>query len=431
MKRMAYQSVSVGRDKLAACMRCGICNRLLRDATTISECMHHFCWKCIYKKITVEEVDSCPVCGIGLGADPLEKLRPDHSLRELRAKICRSKRLEAQPANVEPEPLSASHFRRKERSLSSLGGSAPKQRSEAVLTSKRMKPLTRRSSYLQSSSYLEKSNKKKDNNLKEPQQSSSSSEEMHKSSQENSDDEQPHSNKSTSKAGNKVKPTHSPADIWSPLNYLVEVANKTKSVDAEIPNKPDDELLVRKSRLKDYSPKTNIDDDFQFTNPKKSRKATLKKAPDVPVRIIPSTTFLEDSSSKAKRNSPIWFQLLTSDNQGTDEPLPQIPTSYLRIKNGSMTVSCVRKYLMKKLNIDNEDEIEITCMGQSLSPTMLLTDVISTWLQAIGAPEKITITVGSSAKDVLMVLTYSRKAQVPMPEPAPHQPPASSLTLHL
>lgn len=32
--------VKVGRDKLAACMTCPVCNELFTDATTISECLH-------------------------------------------------------------------------------------------------------------------------------------------------------------------------------------------------------------------------------------------------------------------------------------------------------------------------------------------------------------------------------------------------------
>lgn len=40
-KKMFNQKISVVREKLAACMRCGICDKLMRDATTISECMHH------------------------------------------------------------------------------------------------------------------------------------------------------------------------------------------------------------------------------------------------------------------------------------------------------------------------------------------------------------------------------------------------------
>ncbi|CAM8959321.1 unnamed protein product [Rhodiola kirilowii] len=426
MRKMSNQSVSVEREKLAACMRCGICSRLLRDATTISECMHHFCRKCIYKKITIEEEDGCPVCGVSLGADPLEKLRPDHNLRELRAKIFRSRRIQAQSTYIEPEPLSASHVRRKERSLSSLGANAPQIRSGPGLTGKRMKLLTRRSNHIESSSFLEKSNKKKDNNHKDLQKRSSSNEVLHKSSNEYSDDERPVSNQLKYKEDNSVKPSDGQDDFWNSLNCLVEVANKTKPVSASIQSTADDEALVQKIRMKDYRLKRNIEDDFHLTNLKRSHKLYSKKTPEVPVRIIRSTTASGDSDTKDGRNCPIWFQLVASENQSTDMPLPQIPTSYLRIKDGSMRVSYVRKYLTKKFNIDNEDEIEITCMGHPVSPTIQLTDVVNTWLLVTGTPKKFKVPVGSSAKDFIMVLTYSRRA------PAPAQPPTSTLAfLHL
>lgn len=34
------QEVRVRRDAIAACMTCPLCNKLVRDATTISECLH-------------------------------------------------------------------------------------------------------------------------------------------------------------------------------------------------------------------------------------------------------------------------------------------------------------------------------------------------------------------------------------------------------
>ena len=37
---MASQIVKVERDKLASCMACPLCNKLFRDATAISECLH-------------------------------------------------------------------------------------------------------------------------------------------------------------------------------------------------------------------------------------------------------------------------------------------------------------------------------------------------------------------------------------------------------
>ncbi|PON87177.1 hypothetical protein TorRG33x02_171260 [Trema orientale] len=45
------------------------------------------CRKCICEKLSDDEVHSCPVCNIDLARLPLEKLRPDHSLQDVRAKI--------------------------------------------------------------------------------------------------------------------------------------------------------------------------------------------------------------------------------------------------------------------------------------------------------------------------------------------------------
>ncbi|KAJ6917806.1 LOW QUALITY PROTEIN: E3 ubiquitin-protein ligase RING2-like isoform X1 [Populus alba x Populus x berolinensis] len=67
-KEMVEQVVRVKRKKLEACMTCPLCNHLLNEATTIS-------LKCIYKKLTHEKVDCCPICNMHLGRLPTEKLR--------------------------------------------------------------------------------------------------------------------------------------------------------------------------------------------------------------------------------------------------------------------------------------------------------------------------------------------------------------------
>lgn len=40
VNKMLSQVVKVQRKKLAACMTCPLCNKLVRDATTVSECLH-------------------------------------------------------------------------------------------------------------------------------------------------------------------------------------------------------------------------------------------------------------------------------------------------------------------------------------------------------------------------------------------------------
>uniref|UniRef100_A0A251U9R4 Zinc finger, RING/FYVE/PHD-type n=1 Tax=Helianthus annuus TaxID=4232 RepID=A0A251U9R4_HELAN len=43
------QVVKLRRKELAACMTCPICNKLLRDATTVPECLHT--WSCCLSRI--------------------------------------------------------------------------------------------------------------------------------------------------------------------------------------------------------------------------------------------------------------------------------------------------------------------------------------------------------------------------------------------
>ncbi|NP_001345567.1 uncharacterized protein LOC100193116 isoform 1 [Zea mays] len=76
---------------VAPCVSCGICGGLLRDATAFTECLHAFCRKCIYDKVAKDNIKCCPKCGIFMG-NPLEKLRPDHSLEHIRPLIFPAKR---------------------------------------------------------------------------------------------------------------------------------------------------------------------------------------------------------------------------------------------------------------------------------------------------------------------------------------------------
>ncbi|KAF6138004.1 hypothetical protein GIB67_041877 [Kingdonia uniflora] len=55
----------------------------------------------------------------------------------------------------------------------------------------------------------------------------------------------------------------------------------------------------------------------------------------------------------------IWFVLQASQNQSREPFLPQIPKSYLRIKDGRMTVQLLMKYIANKLRINSEIEIHI------------------------------------------------------------------------
>ncbi|XP_019444475.1 PREDICTED: E3 ubiquitin protein ligase DRIP2-like isoform X1 [Lupinus angustifolius] len=426
--------MKVRRDTIAACMTCTICNKLFKDATTISECLHTFCKQCIYDKITEEELECCPICNIDLGCVPLEKLRPDHSLQDVRSKVFPLKGRKVKAPEVVPSvPLPA---RRKERSLSSLVVSTPKVSSSQVnMTGRRTKP-TRKAGGLRASSFsIEKPIKNEDELLEDRSESSSSPDTSNKFA-ENTGQVQSLSpcEGSQSKAN---KPTESGAepwdtklDLWKPLNCLVEVASRTKSFKSSVQGSDakldllqvnESDSQVKKIKNKENKRKAKVEDEKISTysvspdtaKPKKLRRIRRKKEPAFGESRITSQAILDSNSTKLLQNGPIWFSLVALENQEGDEPLPQIPSSYVRIKDGSVPVSFIQKYLMKKLDLNSEAEVEIKFMGQTVVPTLRLHNLVELWLDTISSSHRIPATIGSSAKDFVMVLAYARKVPYP------------------
>ncbi|XP_008791058.3 protein LAX PANICLE 2 [Phoenix dactylifera] len=103
----------------------------------------------------------------------------------------------------------------------------------------------------------------------------------------------------------------------------------------------------------------------------------------------------------------IWFVLQAAQNQGREPFLPQIPKSYLRIKDGRMTVGLLMKYLVNKLGLEDESEVEITCRGQLLLPYLSLQHVRdSIW--CLG--EAVRLLPDSPSTNHVMTLEYGRSA---------------------
>ncbi|XP_057957592.1 E3 ubiquitin protein ligase DRIP2-like [Malania oleifera] len=422
------QVVRVRREKLAACMTCSLCHKLLNDATTISECLHTFCRKCIYEKITNDEVDSCPVCNIDLGCTPLEKLRADHNLQDLRAKIFPSSRRNATPHEVVlPIPLPA---RRKERSLSSLVVSTPRVSSQTGLTGRRTKSAGRKALSSRDSTFSTEEPIKK---VEDYPDSSSSPETLSKIVQikrqnHTSTAETSKQHMSNKDAEDNADAWEAKADLWKPLNCLVEAASRTKSSKSSSQGSlgksgpshvHDNEAHVPKPKVKERNRKIKVQDDENGSTPalsgsvksKKSQGVRQKKAAASEGLNIPAQAIVDAGSSKCQRRvGPIWFSLVASDDQKGVAPLPQISSPFIRIMDGNMPVSYIKKYLVKKLDLKSEAEVEITLQGRPLRSELLLHNLVDLWCQKMPKSERIHTTVGSSAKDFVMVLSYARKA---------------------
>ncbi|KAG8370756.1 hypothetical protein BUALT_Bualt13G0016600 [Buddleja alternifolia] len=422
---MSHQVVKVRREAVAPCMTCPICDKLLRDATTIIECLHTFCRKCIYKKLSDEEMECCPICNIDLGCVPLEKLRPDHNLQDIRAKIFPSKRIKVKaPEVVTPVALPA---KRKERSLSSLVVSTPRVSSQSGMTGRRSKSIARKASK-GSSFTIEKPVTIEDDSPEEYPESSSSPEMLRKYTQnarQKSAAREPSNRPSPDKGReNGSEAWGRNVDIWKPLTCLVEAANRSKSSklsaqgSVEELHSYENEGLLSKTKNKENRQKSKLKDEKNCSDhapseserPKKLRKIRAKKAQQFgEVRVSPQDVLDATDAKFDKRDHPIWFSLVASDEMGGDAPpLPQIPASYLRIKDGSIPVSFIQKYLKRKLDLTSEDEVEIKCMGHRVIPTLTLSNLIDLWLETTST-ERVSTTIGSSAKDFVMVLGYARR----------------------
>ncbi|WOL12614.1 hypothetical protein Cni_G21381 [Canna indica] len=77
-------------------------------------------------------------------------------------------------------------------------------------------------------------------------------------------------------------------------------------------------------------------------------------------------------SPPRRQSAGVWLILEAAQHQGRQPFLPQIPNNYLRIKDGRLTVKLLIKYLVRKLGLEDESEVEITCRGQRLLPFLTL-----------------------------------------------------------
>ncbi|XP_047326850.1 E3 ubiquitin protein ligase DRIP2-like [Impatiens glandulifera] len=406
----SQQVAEVKTATILSCMTCPLCDKLFREATTIIECLHTFCRKCIYKKLDDEELECCPICNIDLGCAPLEKLRPDHSLQDMRAKLFPFDRRKMKAPEL-VHSITTLPAKRKERSLSSLVVTPIVSSSHGQLTGKRSKPVGRKASSSRFTS--EKHAKKVDDYIEDDEESSSSPESIDRSTQhfrQNSVAETSRQSLLEKETENSAESREVKVDLWKSLNCLVEAANRTKfsnyqeSTDKTEPlyihNNNDGQSWRSKAKFKVPDDPVSLDS----VQPKKLRRIQPKKAAASARDMLDSI-----SGTVERRNSPIWFSLMPAE--GRDGlALPQIRARYLRIRDGSMTVSFIKKYIAKKLDLTSDVEVEIKCMGQTVIPTLQLNHLVDLWVQSMPTSKSVPALIGSSAKEFVMVLTYARQA---------------------
>lgn len=208
------------------------------------------------------------------------------------------------------------------------------------------------------------------------------------------------------------------AELWRPLNCLVEAANRTKSFRSSLHSPVIKREQINESPNSTYGNKTKSREHLQ----KPKIEDNKKNAPVSPVIVkrkpgtgrrrralrIPADGMPEgEVTPNEKRFNSIWFSLVASFEQKGDPPLPQIPSHYLRIKDANVPASSIQKYLMQKLSLPSESEVEINCCGQLVNPTQPLRNLVELWVRG-RSTQTTQAMIGSSAEEFVMVLTYGR-----------------------
>ncbi|CAK9168536.1 unnamed protein product [Ilex paraguariensis] len=352
-------------EKLKSVVTCPICNKFFKDATAI------FCRKCISKKITEENLRNCPVCDKDLGCAPLEKLRMDHDLQDIRTSIktfakmktkehelakgtaseAKATRREVKEPEVVPSiPLFP---RRKERSLSSLV-STPGVANNSARSGRRKHSARKATAFGGSTSTLpiEEPITKVD----ERPESSNSPLTLNKimqdkkqaslcallvchytffnnsillnivllqknSAVESSKQHMP--DKATTEQ--RGEPFDGMTDLWKPLNCLVEAGGMTKSnmshlegsvMKSALPNVHEDVPKGKGKECAKDSKNTTTAAPSGSTKPRKMRRGRKKREVASERLNIPAQEVVDTTNRRSEtRVTPIWLSLVASDKQ--------------------------------------------------------------------------------------------------------------------
>ncbi|KAL5808271.1 hypothetical protein ACOSQ3_028962 [Xanthoceras sorbifolium] len=110
-----------------------------------------------------------------------------------------------------------------------------------------------------------------------------------------------------------------------------------------------------------------------------------------------------------------WFTLRSTTSRSGEAVLPQIPKAHIRVKDENVMVLVVKKYLVRKLGLSNEAEIEISCMGEKLLQWQTLKHVRdSVWLPRMRLINSTTTLLSESTSlTYLLPLHYCRNTDIP------------------
>ncbi|CAL5208184.1 unnamed protein product [Lathyrus oleraceus] len=487
------EDVSVFKyEKVSPFFACILCDRTLRNAATISECLDTFCRECIERKIVDENLNHCPICNVDLGCSPLDKLRTDNNKKTMISKVListkeyfetdenvgstqvvtkkrknsrsssqsnakkakkdskkikkevkKGKKILQEPRQLQEQVLITPQEPKTPASEIAVAAGVKKDAKQqrgieildevsTILSARKAKNVARKKfirTELDSTSQPDKatSDGKKEDIRPRLETFTETPKIRFKSSSKPESSNQNSVFKNVSKDRAELRKEKAAA-VSKPLNWFVETTNADESLNNStlqgnglIPmlvdsSDNDDSRSVSKVDINkhcNYQTEAGGDQNESVPSKSSSLKFKIKR---VDTNQEKRVRFSEDLNLPAppetetkKEFGPIWFSLIASNDRELGA-LPQISSHYLRVKDGSLTVSYIKKYLVKKLDLASEAEVEILLGGKPVYCSMQVQNLMEMWLETMSKKEMIQTSVGSSAKDFVMVLSYGRKA---------------------
>ncbi|KAF2313933.1 hypothetical protein GH714_020721 [Hevea brasiliensis] len=266
--------------------------------------------------------------------------------------------------------LPARHVgRRKEISLSSLVVSTPKAAAKSVLPRKRLKCIARKSPDVRESILAEELLVKKVDDCYESLSSPETISQIAQAKRQNSNPEPSQQCKTNKDTEDSAEPCEGKTELCKPLNCLVETASKSKpnksdikeaTVQMQLPGPAENEAQVLKAMVKKHRKKSKVigyENKFSVSpagsvKTKKlqgvrKNRAVVSEGLNIPHKLLLMQALACRILSR---------DILTNDCREEDALLPQISSCYLRVKDGNLPVSSIKKYLVQKLGLASEAE---------------------------------------------------------------------------
>ncbi|EOA33126.1 hypothetical protein CARUB_v10016464mg [Capsella rubella] len=443
------------KTEVAKCLTCPLCHNLFEVATTINECLHTFCWKCIHSNFTAQNLPACPVCDTHLGSYPDEKLRVDHHKNAMKEKLFPSKK-KGVKAGPETVAASSESCEMKETPLTSLmdsssgvpsSSAAPLVPTTVVLAlpAASARPYRAIKKRYKKTIALKKNDTGKESEQPPPKETTVKKVylfDLNKEPDEELDEaESSRSHDSGTIQGlsdlcKSLCDTVAPLEININTPVAIEPALTSNGVASngldsiqnncvvnreanEVPVQVNENTILissdrgteevsgqklknngkgkqecasssRPSRNRRGDNKGMVPNNSYALRPRKDGRAATPAASSTPEALVSVETIGE--VVEGPNNNGVWFKLVP-----------------LRIRDGNVTVSQVKKFLMKKVGFQTEDEVEIWLGDEPVCSSQTLCYLLNWFIQITPVPEG-PVMVGDSAVDYLMPLHYSYKS---------------------